>query len=529
MLFTSYEFVGFLLVCFFLYYLIPKRFQWILLLIASWYFYFQGGVWYPLFLFFTSLTVYLTGRRLAQIGQEQEAYLRQHQMDRDEKKAYKKSIKARMKRWMLLCLLANLAVLAVLKYCNFAIENINRLLYIAGTEYEITYLDLLLPIGISFYTFQALGYLLDVYWQKIPAQKNFFKFALFLSFFPQMSQGPISRYSDLSQTLYEEHVFDWRNIRFGLERILWGYFKKLVIADRLYPAVSYITGDPEYYTGAFVFVGIIFYAVQLYADFTGGIDITIGAAQVFGVRIRENFERPFFAKNIEEYWRRWHISMGTWFRDYVFYPLSLSRPMKNLTTFTRKHFGIKIGKRSAVYASTLTVWLATGIWHGASWNYVMWGLMNGVVILASQELEPLYKRFHKRFPGLKEKRAYAAFETVRTFLLMGCLRLFDNYQDVKTAFGAFLHMFTQFDLSMLNAEEFSYLDLTGADYLIVLFGALLMFAVSMIQRRGSVREYIAAKPYPVRYMVFALLFFSVILFGAYGIGYDSSQFIYNQF
>lgn len=302
-----------------------------------------------------------------------------------------------------------------------------------------------------------------------------------------------------------------------------------MIADRIYLAVGYITEDPEYYTGAFVLVGIVFYAVELYADFTGGIDIAIGIAQIFGIHITENFERPFFSKNIEEYWRRWHITMGSWFRDYVFYPLSISKPMKNLTSFSKKNFGKNAGKRSAVYASTLIVWLATGIWHGAGWNYVAWGFMNGAVILISQGLSPLYARFHRLVPGLKGTRVYAAFEIVRTFLLMGCLRLFDNYRDVKTAFRAFLHMFTQFDLVALNAEEFLYLDLTGVDYGIVAAGVLLMFAVSMVQRGGSVRKWIAGKPYPVRYAVFVLLFFSVILFGMYGIGYDSSRFIYNQF
>lgn len=220
--------------------------------------------------------------------------------------------------------------------------------------------------------------------------------------------------------------------------------------------------------------------------------------------------------------------MGAWFRDYVFYPLSLSRPMKNLTSFTKKRFGLQAGKRSAVYAVTLIVWMATGIWHGAGWNYVAWGLMNGLIILLSQEAAPLYAQFHKKFPKLTATRAYEGFQALRTFLLMGCLRLFDNY-GAGTAFQVFTHMFTQIDLSMLNAEEFLYLDLTVADYAIVAAGTALMFVVSMLQRRGSVREYLAQKPYPARYAVFAALFFSVVLFGAYGIGYDASQFIYNQF
>lgn len=533
MLFTSYGFVAFFLCCFVLYYLLPKRFQSGFLLVASYFFYFQGGAAYPVFLFVTSITVYWAACRIQRIADVQETYLSEQgkELKREERKLYKQQMKRRMKRYMLFALPLNLGILSILKYSNFVIENLNEILYLAGSEGEITYVDLILPIGISFYTFQAVGYLLDVYWQRIRAQKSFFKFALFVSFFPQLSQGPISRYGDLSKTLYEPHVFDWKNVRFGLERILWGYFKKLVVADRIYPVVAMITEDPEYYTGVYVFLGMIFYAAQLYADFTGGIDITIGIAQVFGIHVQENFIRPFFSKNIEEYWRRWHISMGSWFRDYIFYPLSLSRPMKRLTTWSKDHFGAAVGKRSSVYVATLTVWMATGIWHGASWNFVMWGLMNGIVILVSQEFTPLYQRFHERFPKLCASRWYAGFQVIRTFLLMCSLRLFDHYEGVGNAFRAFIHMFTQFKMSLplLNAEEFSYFELSAADYGIVLVGVLLMFMVSMLQRHGSVREYVAAKPYPVRFLVFSGLFFAVLLFGTYGIGYDTSQFIYNQF
>ena len=531
MLFTSYEFIVFFLCILLLYYVVPKKFQWILLLISSYVFYFFGGLFYPIFLFTTSLTVWFAAKKIDGLYVEQEDYLTGHPLAREEKKAYKASQKKRMKRWMLAALLLNLGILAVLKYANFAIENVNQILYLTGTDTEITYVDIILPIGISFYTFQALGYLLDVYWNRIRAQQNFFRFALFTSFFPQLSQGPISRYADLSVTLYQEHKFDWKQVRFGLERILWGYFKKLVVADRIAEAVGLITEDPEYYTGAFILIGIFFYAAQLYADFTGGIDITIGIAQTMGILVKENFERPFFSKNIEEYWRRWHISMGTWFKDYIFYPLSLSKPMKKLTSWSKEHFGLKVGKRSNIYVATLIVWLATGIWHGASWNFVMWGVMNGIVILISQEFTPLYKRFHDRFPKLAASRAYAGFQVIRTFLLMGCLRLFDNYAGVGEAFKAFLHMFTQFGASieLLNAEEFLYLLPSVADYIIVACGVLVMFLVSMVQRSGSVRVKISQKPYPIRFAIFFLLFFAVLLFGAYGMNYDGSQFIYNQF
>ncbi len=533
-MFTSYGFVGFLLAIFVLYYILPKRFQWGLLLIANFAFYYTAGKIYPLFILATALTVYAAGRLMGRQDEVLAAYnekIKKGEIEkpsREEKKAYKKTINAKKKRVMLFCLFFNLGILAVLKYTNFVIENVNSVMEVAGKE-GFSYANLILPMGISFYTFQAVGYLLDVYWNKCEPQKNVFKFMLFVSFFPQLIQGPISRYGDLSETLYGKHSFDWKQVRFGLERILWGYFKKLVVADRISAAVVALMGDPEYYTGAFVIVGMLFYAIQLYADFTGGIDITIGIAQVFGIRLEENFIRPFFSKNIAEYWRRWHITMGTWFRDYVFYPFSISRPLKNITTFCKKHFGMTVARRAAVYISSVIVWLATGIWHGAAWNFVAWGLTNGVIILISEELTPLYERFHKAFPRLTASTFYRGFQVIRTFSLMCCIRLFDNYGSVRTTCKQFVHMFTRFDLDAVTKQEFLDLGLSMKDYAIVGMGVLLMFAVSMWGRNGSVREKISRKPYVVRYGLYVLLFFAVLLLGNYGVGFDAQQFIYNQF
>ncbi|MCH5267699.1 MAG: MBOAT family protein [Lachnospiraceae bacterium] len=530
-MFISYTFIIFILVLFLLYYLIPKRFQWLLLLAANFLFYFSAGTYYPLFILTTSVTVWLAGVRMDFHEKRWKEYgeaIKRGEVakpSREEKKAEKAKINSRKKRIMLICLLFNLGILAVLKYSNFIIDNVNA---VAG-EMKFSYVDLILPLGISFYTFQAVGYLLDVYWGKCEVQKNVLRFTLFVSFFPQLIQGPISRYGDLSETLYKEHSFDWKNVRFGLERILWGYFKKLVIADRISVAVGMLTGDPEYYTGVFVFIAMIFYAVQLYADFTGGIDIAIGIAQVLGIRVEENFIRPFFSKNIAEYWRRWHITMGTWFRDYVFYPLSISKPMKNITTATKKRFGMAGARRVAVYISTMVTWFATGIWHGASWNYVVWGLVNGIIILLSEEFTPLYEKFHKQFPKLTATWGYRAFQVIRTFLLMCCIRLFDLYDGVRGVCKQFVHMFTQFHRNPVTKQEMIDLGLTMWDYGILAVGVLLMFIVSMWGRNGSVRAKISEKPYIVRYIVFVLLFFAVLLLGSYGVGYSAQQFIYNQF
>ena len=221
--------------------------------------------------------------------------------------------------------------------------------------------------------------------------------------------------------------------------------------------------------------------------------------------------------------------MGTWFTDYIFYPISVCKPMLKFSKFSRAHFGEAIGKRMPVYLSSFAVWFATGIWHGASWNFIVWGLGNWVVIMISQELEPLYTRFHDRFPGLKTKRAYQGFQVIRTILLMSCLRMFDCYRDVPLTFRMFGTMLTAGNWAVLWNGALLQLGLTGADFLVLAAGFILLLTVSLGQRSGSVRERIAAKPFWLRFVLWYALFLVTLLLGAYGAGYDSSQFIYNQF
>lgn len=530
MLFTSYEFLGFLAVLFLLYYLVPPKFQWKLLLLFSCLFYYFAGAYCLIYILATILTTYAAACRIDSIGGQQSAYIRANRgsLSKEEKKSYKAKMKGRQRKWLLACLLLNIGILAVVKYTNFAISNVNGLFAAAGSTRQLAFLDIALPMGISFYTFQSVGYLIDVYRGSVSAERNPFKLALFVSFFPQLIQGPISRFSDLAESLFREHRFDAKTVSFGLERILWGYFKKLVIADRILTAVNVIIRDADAYSGAYVFAGMLFYALELYADFTGGIDITIGVAQVMGITVKENFNRPFFSKSVKEYWRRWHISMGTWFTDYIFYPVSVCGPMLKLSKFARAHFGEAVGKRMPVYLSSFAVWFATGIWHGASWNFIVWGLGNWVVIMLSQELEPLYDRFHTRFP-VRGKFWFRLFQVVRTVLLMSCLRLFDCYRDVPLTFRMFGTMFTGRNWNILWDGSLLQLGLTGLDYGILFAGVVLLTVVSLLQRSGSVRGKIAARPYPVRFLLWYGLFLVVLLTGIYGVGYDASQFIYNQF
>jgi alginate O-acetyltransferase complex protein AlgI len=307
--FASFSFIIFIAILVPLYYLIPKKWQWMLLLVASYFFYSFAGAGYLVFIVSTTLSTWYASIRMDKLKYTQDEYLaaNKKEMSRDDRKVYKAGIKAKQRKWLVSCLVLNFGTLAFLKYAG---------------ALPFGDLGIILPLGISFYTFQAMGYLIDVYRGTYDAEKNLAKLALFISFFPQLIQGPISRFNHLKETLFAEHSYDAESITYGLQRILWGFFKKLVIADRLLAAVSTIVKNPSDYQGIYVLVGMFFYAIQLYADFTGGIDIAIGVARLLGIRLAENFERPYFSKSITEYWRRWHITLGAWFKDYMFFPLS---------------------------------------------------------------------------------------------------------------------------------------------------------------------------------------------------------------
>ncbi len=541
MLFTSYEFIGFVILLVALYYVMPKKGKWPLLLLGSYVFYYFAGWKFLFYILAVTVITYVAGllisknktqsdRAIADMkAAEKAGEVLNGQAGKEARKRYKEAQKKRRRCIMAIGITLALLILAVVKYTNFTIYNINGVLRAFHAPKRINFLTIALPMGISFYTFQAVGYVIDVYRDRHEAQKNFFKYALFVSFFPQLVQGPISRYGDLSKELFTPHSFSGRVVERGFQRVLWGYFKKLVIADRILPAVNTMIDTPENYKGMFVFLVMMFYALELYADFTGGIDITIGIAEMLGIPVKENFERPFFSKNIAEYWRRWHITMGTWFTDYIFYPISVCGPMLRLGKWCRKHLPEKMGKRVPVYLASFVVWFTTGIWHGASWNFIVWGLGNFVVIMISQELEPLYAKFHKKV-NTDGSTVYKSFQIGRTILLMSALRLFDCYRDVPLTFKMFGTMFTTWNWNQFFGEALLQLGISRADYVILALGTVLMFTVSMIARSGSVRDKLRKKlPMPARWVLFTVLLLVIVVFGAYGLGYDASQFIYNQF
>ena len=528
MLFTSTGFLIFLGIVFALYAIAPQKHRWFVLLVGSLTFYGFAGPSFLVYICATIVTTYCYTVLLRRLREKRDATLAV--ADKDEKKAAKVAYKRAAKKWFVAALVVNLGILAVVKYADFMIGNTNTVMGWFGAGYRLTFLSIAMPMGISFYTFQTVGYIIDVYREKAVPERNILKLGLFVSFFPQVIQGPISRWNDLSQTLYTGAQLNGHDFSRGAQRVLWGFFKKLVIADRLWPALDVLISNPDDYMGAFYLLSILLYAIILFCDFTGGLDITIGVAEMFGIKLAENFDRPFYSKSIQEYWHRWHITMYTWFRDYVFYPMSVGKSMLRLSKWGRRVFGDAVGKRLPVHISLIWVWFLTGFWHGATWNFIVWGLANGLVIMISLELQPLYKRFHEKVPWAGNSKIYGAFMIFRTFWIMNFIRSFDIYPGVGNTFRMMGSVFTRFGAADFVERNVSGLGLYTADYIAAGLGLCVVFWISYMGRGGvDFRDRFAAWGWPARYAVVGAILFGVLIFGAYGAGYDARQFIYNQF
>ena len=521
MLFASWAFLLFLAVLVPVYFLVPKRIQWIVLLLCNAVFVCAAGLFGAVLMIVTVLSTYAAARWIDALFQRQRETLAA--MKETHTKDERKQARLRFEKRRRLVLLLNFGILFALKY-GAMIGRLSAGLF--GTQAFGQ--DLALTMGISFYTFSTTGYLLDVHREMIPAEKNPLKLFLFTSFFPLLVQGPITRFETVGKELEKPHAFDGKRFLSAALRIAWGYWKKLIVADRLLVAVKALCARPNVYRGGFVFVEMLLYAACLYADFTGGIDITIGVGEMLGVTIEENFLRPYFSKSISEYWRRWHITLGEWFKRYVYYPLSVSGPMRTLSKATRK-LGAGVSRRVPVYLATLLVWALTGAWHGSKLTFLVWGLLNGAVILLSEELKPLYARFRRRFPRLTESAFYRGFTVIRTVLLLSSLRILDCYGTVKEAFSAFFSMFTTWNWGAVFRGGIRSLGLSYTDYAIAAFGVIVMFALSMVQRKGAIRPRILKRGTVFSACVLLVLIGTILIFGRYGFGFDASQFIYNRF
>lgn len=522
------------------YWLLPGRVRWVALLVASLLFYGWGEGWYLPFLGVSILSTYLTARWIAARAAADEASLAAAtELSRDERKALRAAGKRVRRRGLILCLVLNFAVLAVLKYSGFAVSIANGVAGLFGAG-GWTAPTLLLPLGISFYTFRSTAYVMDVYRGKAEAQTNIAKYALFVSFFPAVVQGPICRYNDLMPQLTQPHRLTWEDSAAGFTRVAWGFFKKVAVADTAMIAIRAIVLDPEGLQGAYAALLILLYSLVIYGDFTGGMDISLGLARMMGIRLTENFVRPFSSRSTQEYWNRWHITMGSWFTDYLFYPLSVSKPVQRLSKWGRAHLGRWLGMRLPVWLATALTWFLTGLWHGASWNFVVWGLLNGLVILVSGELRPVYAAFHKRFPKLSDNALWGGFCALRTFLLMGAIRSLDCYRDVGVTFRAFGSIFTTPASwrDLLGGGAVDKLGLSLPVWIFLGLAALLFFLVgrcgkakgerSELPAGYAVADRLVSRP-ALLCAVCVLLIGATLLFGSYGIEFNASDFIYGQF
>ena len=527
----SVEFLFFCLALLVLYYVLPDRFRWMLLLAASLIFYCLSGPKYLIYILISATVSYTCARCIEQRSVTRDIYLKEHkeELGREEKKAYKATVKKKQKLLLFLCMLINVGILATIKYLDWGIAYFNyyRLL-LTGNTNLVPQPNLILPLGISFYTFQSLGYVIDVYYGKITAEKNFARFLLFVSFFPQIIQGPISRFAALQQELFSPKHFDMERITSGLYRIFWGLFKKLIIADRLSAYVARTASFRMDYKGLYLLLCIFFYAFQIYGDFSGGIDVALGVAELFGIHLTDNFERPFFSKSIAEYWRRWHITLGTWFRDYIFYPLSVNKGILNLGKWCKNHLGEQVGKRVPIYLPMIAVWALTGMWHGSESKFIVWGLLNCGFLILGTEFEPLSKLIMEKCKLREDMLGVKLYRICKTFWLMAFLRVFDFVKTPKDGFYLIADVFKQWDRFDIN-EVYTTLLLPQQELIVAIIAIGILATVSTIQRKGSIRERILKHNAWFQYAGLVVLGLVVMIFGSYGLGYDAQSFIYMKF
>lgn len=524
----SVEALLLLLVTVALYVCLPQRVRRYVLLISSYVFFFSISGKLLVFLLFSTLSVHHIGLWLSDV--QNECNIRTKGLEREERKALNAEYNKKQRKIMAFACILHIGALLVLKYTPFFGENINALLELVGLSFRVKIPRFLIPIGISFYTLQAVAYLFDVYRKKIPADRNLLRLALFMSFFPQIMEGPICRYSDTAESLYEAPRMHYNNFVLGSQRILFGLMKKLVIADRLNLLIQNVYAEPDKYDGFVIALGAVGYTFQLYADFSGTMDLVIGAAQMFGIKLPENFKRPFFSATISEFWKRWHITLGTWFKDYIFFPVSMSKPMKKLTTKARKKLGNHYGPLIAGAVSLFCVWICNGLWHGAGWNYIFFGMYHFALILSGNIIEPAVVKITQKLKINRSAFPYRCVQIVRTFILVCFGELFFRQESLAQGFKMFGKIFTEFTFKTLKDGSLFELGMDRQDYLIIIVCAVLLFIIGILQEKGiEIRASIAKRNTAVQFAVYYALILFIVIFGAYGVGYVPLDPIYAGF
>ena len=500
MLFNSLQFLIFFPIVIAIYYVVPPKWRYVWLFLTSYYFYMCWNVRYVLLLLFSTVVTYLSGYLLQRITDT----------DMDERR------KTRRRKWCVAgSFFLNLGVLFFFKYFDFAVENIN---YVLG-RLHITVLtpsfDLLLPVGISFYTFQALSYTMDVYRKEVRAERNFIRYALFVSFFPQLVAGPIERSKNLLRQVDEEHRIEEARFVDGVYLMIWGYFLKLVVADRIALYVDRVYGGQEIdtFNGWYIVVATLLFAFQLYCDFAGYSTIAVGAAKMLGFDLMDNFQSPYFSRSIGEFWRRWHISLSSWFRDYLYIPLGGNRKGR-----ARKYFNL------------LVVFLVSGLWHGAEWTFVIWGLIHAVYQIVGDLTKNIRRRAESALGIRTDSGVWGAVQTVFTFLLWDLSLLFfraDNMAHVRRLAGAVAGNSNPWILFNTGVSD----GVIGRkSFTVLMVSLLLLLIVDYCKYKGiCIRRIIQKQDFWFRALVLAVSVCVIVTIGVWGPKYTDTNFIYFQF
>lgn len=498
MLFNSLKFIVFFPTVCLCYYIIPHRFRYLFLLLCSYYFYMCWNPEYALLMLTSTIITYASGLLIDSADKIQ-----------DEKKSI-----FRKKIYVALSFVSNLSILFFFKYYGFAANTVTRLFGLFHVQLQLPVLDVILPVGISFYTFQALSYTVDVYRKDIYAERNFFKYALFVSFFPQLVAGPIERSKNLLNQISEKHPLDFQRIRNGLLLMLYGYFQKVVLAEYLAIAVDNVYNTFSERTGFQLLIATILFAFQIYCDFGSYSNIAIGAAQVMGFRLMENFNTPYFSKSVSEFWRRWHISLSTWFRDYLYIPLGGSR---------KGRFRKQINR--------MIVFLVSGLWHGASWHYVIWGFLNGAYQVIGDYLKPLRERIMKFFKIDTTVFSHRLLQVLITFGLVDLSWIFFRAASFRQGV-AILKKILGFSEGywFTWGDNLTAMGLTTATRNLLFISLFILLFIDFCKYKGiNLINWLCRQGIWLRWLIYYIVVFGILIFGVYGPGYDTSQFIYFQF
>lgn len=505
-------FVLFLPIVLLIYQIVPKKVRPVVLLLANYVFFYMISGQLVVYMLLSTIFTHYIGLWIENIELTAEGNA--------------KSLLHRKRRVLLFGIIVSLGILGVLKYFNFFGQTLFEFLKVLQFDVVFTPVKFMVPIGISFYTLQMISYIVDVHRGNQKAEHNLMKIALYLSFFPTIMEGPICRYHQVGEELYAGKGIAFRNLKFGYQRIIWGLLKKMVIADRLYATVSYVFDNYNFLDGSVVALGVVCYTVQLYMEFSGCMDIIIGSGEILGVTLPENFRQPFAAKNASEFWRRWHITLGTFFKDYIFYSISLAKPVKKLVKRVKEKFGRNISKFVGPTIALFGVWFCNGLWHGANWTFIFYGMYYFVLIFIENITEEPIQKLTSKLKINRDSVGYRIFQTLKMFVIINVGELFFRANSIQDGFAMFGKMLTDFHISGF-IRQVSSLKLDRADFAIVVLGIMIVAIVGALHEREiKIREEIEKWVLPVRWCIWYTAILAVVIFGAYGIGYSIVEMIY---